>query len=291
MNKTTDFLKMLEEAKKYNINYIGTGNPESEILIIAKEPAFEKENEERMNEFNNNLKYWERDKDKTLWDIPMRDFNFYSPICPFKGQYHKIDNYNNFGTSKTWFNYQKLHNYIFGTSYDRINFHKNIFTTEMNSSPSTKTKDADKSSIKNRKEFIAESEFLQSFPVVILDGVGYYEISEYKNEIEEIFGVSFIENLSKEDKQPVWIHKDGKNSKLVINTYQMSFNVSENRLKLMGKIIKDFLNEINKDIKVEDLDLSAKKRWEKGGKEIYEKYQNDSDFVNTDEYKDYMTWS
>lgn len=292
MKDRTKFFEAIEEAKKLDLKYIGTGNPDAHILIIAKEPSFEKSDAQRMYEFENNIEFWERDKEKSLWDIPVREPNFYSPLCPFKGQLQKLDDGKNHGTSRTWLNYQKLHNYIFNyldENYGRINFHKNFFTTELNSSPSPKNKDADTSSIVDRKKFIANSKFFQSFPVVILDGVGYFEISENRNEIEEMFGVKFIENIGENEKQPIWIHEDEGNKKIVINTYQMSINVSEDRLKRMGETIQLFLRlKISLKGLIEP-SISHEERFLKGGKEIQEKMV-DENFVNSDEYKDYMTW-
>jgi len=292
MKNRTEFFNTIEEAKKLNLKYIGTGNPDAKILIIAKEPSFEKTDAQRMYEFENNIEFWERDKEKSLWDVPYNPAEMISPLCPFKGQLQKLNNGQNNGTSRTWLNYQKLHNYIFDDlddSYGRINFHKNFFTTELNSSPSPKTKDADTSSIVDRKSFIANSKFFQSFPVIILDGVGYFEISESKNEIEELFGVTFDRNISEEEKQPVWIHQNFVTKKLVLNTYQMSINVSENRLKLMGETIQYFLRLIHPFPSQSEIMKRGEESNQKGGKEILEKMKMEG-FENSDEYKDYMTW-
>ena len=287
MEKNVFFTTMLKQAKEKMFTYIGTGNPTAQILIVGKECA----NESDDADYNMNLSLWERDKDKDLWDFPLRDRGNYTPLCPYKGQFNKLDNRNNpcWGTNKTWLNYQKLHNYIFGDSYGRINFHKNIFTTEINDSPSPKTKSADKSSIASRKDFIKNSTYFQSFPVVILAGVEYYKIKKNYNEIEDMFGVEFKEKrcAGNNKKQPYWIHcnNDKTKMKMVINTYQLSSYVTNKLLKEVADLIKEYFGQCCALERI-----SEEKRWICGGKEIHEALQNRKIDIESDDYKDYMTW-
>lgn len=248
MKTRESFLEMLDRAKESDITYIGTGNPDAKILIIGKESSLDEtkpDNKGHMELLKKNIELWDRDKKKSIDQIAAWDNGNFSPMYPYKYQKHKINNGSNLGTSKTWYNYQKIHNHIFGES-DVVNFHENIFTTEVNSTPSPKNKDADTSSIKKRKEFISKSEFFKKFPVVIIDGVGYFEIAENKNEIEEIFDVTFVKNIGDKKNQPIWVHKGNNFPQLVINTYQMSYNVSDERLKRMGDLIKLFFEHSDK---------------------------------------------
>ena len=123
-----------------------------------------------------------------------------------------------------------------------INFHKNSFITEVNSSSSEKTINAKTDSIPFRKEKILSSDFFQSFPIVIISGVGYFENIEGKNEIEEIFRVNFKEmkfaNKEKES-QPYWIHYSSDKSKIVINTHQLSIGISD---ILLEEVAKEIIN-------------------------------------------------
>ena len=122
-----------------------------------------------------------------------------------------------------------------------IDFHEGVFITEVNSSPSLKTQDADTTSIGFRKNILLKSEFFQSFPVVIISGLGYFEISENRNEIEEIFGVKFTHKViaANKDSQAYWIHEGVKSPKLLINTRQLSIGVSDALLEDMAKEIKE----------------------------------------------------
>lgn len=292
MSRRKLFAEMLKDAKEQNCGYIGKGNIEAKILVIGKEIATPENDTETLNEYRDNLKQWERDIDKDVWDIPLRDRSKYSPVCPYKGQYMKRDDgQGNWGTSRTWLLYQKLHNYIFGASYNRINFHKNFFITEQNDNPSPKAKDAKTDGLTERKHFIKNSEYFQSFPIVVLAGLGYYKISETHNDIEDMFGVKFTEKKIVDDneKQCYWTHWNENKTKLVINVRQLSMNVSDN---LIAQIASE-IAEIDCDLTEEEADVneSAKKRWENGGKEIHTKHQEvGEEFENADEYKDYMTW-
>ena len=282
---------MLTKAKSQNFNYIGTGNLQAKILIIGKECAIPETDLSTMSEYKDNLSQWKKDFDKDLWDIPLRNRLSLSPVCPYKGQYMKLDNGKNWGTSRTWLIYQKLHNAIFGTSYERINFHKNFFITELNDNPEPKTKNASTKDIGERKDFIKNSDYFQSFPIVILAGLGYYEISETHNDIESMFDVKFLEKRQAENKdtQTYWIHWNKDKSKLVINTRQLSINISDQLLLEIASLITSLqLNLVEEEC---DTNENAKKRWEMGGREIHTKYQEIGiDFENSDEYKDYMTW-
>jgi len=247
-NKEGLFKKLLDELKsKQKIceeyKYIGTGNPLSNILIIGKESSIiiEKDEIQYNREILNNLNDWSNLKDFNSENIKEREFNNFSPLYPYKGQILKINNGINFGTSKTWFNYQKLINYIFNYSDNQyINFHENTFITEVNSTPSRETINAKTDSIFFRKEKLLSSDFFQSFPIVIISGVGYFNASQENNEIEKIFHVNFTEKkYANKDKQtqPFWIHR-GKD-KIVINTYQLSIGVSNILLKEIAKEIQN----------------------------------------------------
>lgn len=237
---------MLEELNYFktfvndDYKYIGTGNPEAKILIIGKETSICNDVQKKL-EISNNFEDWKR---IILNGKSTEKFNGlnYSPLYPYKGQLLKIDNGNNYGTSRTWFNYQKLYNLIYSKDDNpHIDFHEGVFITEVNSSPSLKTKDAETSSIGFRKKVLLNFEFFQSFPVVIISGVGYFEIKDQKNEIEKVFHVKFKrkERALNKESQAYWIHSGTKTPKLLINTRQLSIGVSEALLEGIANEIKN----------------------------------------------------
>lgn len=235
-NKQLAFNKLLDSLNDNSVieeyKYIGTGNPLSEILIIGKETAFEINSDQYNVEILGNFNFW--DKRHPINDEITSQDKF-NPRFPYRGQILKKDNNNgNNGTSVTWMNYQKLMNYIYDTPLNKnINFHDKSFLTEVNSTPSKKTANANSTSITFRKEKVLNSIFFKSFKVVIISGVGYFDIIKDKNEIEDIFQVKCTEkrNVDGKSTQPFWIHKNRDNTKLVINTYQLSIGISNNLLK------------------------------------------------------------
>ncbi|MUV04598.1 hypothetical protein GN157_12850 [Flavobacterium rakeshii] len=248
------FIKKVFESKKTG-SYIGTGNPNSKILIVGKETATDIENKangnelylrfqnEMLQDFKENANKWSSNIERLInvaaipnWtggkDSPLTS----NPLFPFKSLHAK-----ELREGQTWSKYQKLHDLIFlndvsSVKDKEIDFHNNFFLTEMNSSPAKFTKDADKSGIPDRKKVIEESAFFQNFPVVIL------ACSNYINgkEIEEVFKVKFDKQFGSQ-KQLFWTHYNTDKTKLVIHTRQLSTNVSNNLLIEMANEIRDFL--------------------------------------------------
>ena len=248
MERITLFKEMLVQAEINNF-YIGTGNPNADILIIGKEisidPKIDKGNMQCQTEIANNIMHWKRDVGKNQKDIENYNDSNYSPLYPYKGQKLIIDNDKNGGTSRTWYNYQKLYNLIYPENKkDIITFHENVFITELNDSPSLKTKDANKDSLAKRKLFIKNSDFFKSFSVVIIAGLGYFKISKKANEIEDIFSVTCISKKSSDNNpnQNYWIHHGNCSPKLLINTRQLSMNVTDALLKEIAEEIKKSLH-------------------------------------------------
>jgi hypothetical protein len=237
--------------------YIGTGNPNSKILIVGKETATDIENKanrdelyvmfqkECIQDFNENAIKWNLniknrvDADSLPDWIGGKDSPLSSnPLFPFKSLHTK-----QLKEGQTWRKYQKLHDLVFFgdkslSKEKEFNFHRNFFLTEMNNSPAKYTRDAVKSGIPNRKQFFKKSDFFQSFPVVIL------ACSNYVNgeEIKEIFNVSFDKQCGK-GKQLFWTHYDSDRTKLVIHTRQLSTNVSDDLLVEIAHEISGFFKQ------------------------------------------------
>jgi hypothetical protein len=223
--------------------YIGTGNPNANILIIGKEAAHEPGTTAFNHEIMPNFNYWKSEQVFNQKNVSsIHEKYVYSPLYPYKGQVLKINNCKNFGTSRTWYNYQKIYNLITGNDNNQqINFHEGVFITEVNSTPSKKTYNANTESIEYRKKCFLTSEFIGSFPIVIIGGVRYFEINDTKNEIEDIFNVKFEEQkfAAGNKKQPYWIHWNNDKTKLLINTYQLSMGISDALLKEIVDVIKE----------------------------------------------------
>lgn len=256
MEYLATFEKAVNECKNTGF-YIGTGNPNSKILIIGKETATDIENKanrdelyvrfqgECLQDFNENAIKWSLNIKNQVdanslpdWiggkDSPLSS----NPLFPFKSLHTK-----QLKEGQTWRKYQKLHDLVFFgdkslSKEKEFNFHSNFFLTEMNNSPAKFTRHADKSGIPNRKQFFKQSDFFQSFPVVIL------ACSNYVNgdEIKEIFSVRFDKQFGK-GKQLFWTHYDSDRTKLVIHTRQLSTNVSDDLLMEIAHEISGFFKQ------------------------------------------------
>jgi hypothetical protein len=250
-----DILEKECPVEHSGFKYIGTGNPNSNILIVGKETAIASDSHDQIErEMEKNFKEWKSNVEKDdlgISEIKECDWANPNPLYPYKGQLLKIHNGNNDGTSRTWYNYQKLINMVFNTPENNtIDFHEKVFITETNSTPSHKTKDAEISSIEFRKKVFLRSEFFQSFPVVILAGVGYYEIGENINEVESIFGVKFSEKrlAGGKESQPYWVHYGSDRKKMLINTRQLSINVSDALLQEVAALIWEWAEQEKIDL-------------------------------------------
>ena len=254
MQRTELFQNLLDNLSKKSeedyYKYIGTGNPDADILIIGKEAAIDKEKQKSQfeNEIENNFNAWKEileDPKEVPYDPQNIQYN--SPLYPYRGQVFKIDDGQNRGTSRTWYNYQKLYNNIYPEKInENIDFHEGVFITEVNATPCNKTRDADAETIQFRKDNILSSDFIKDFPVIILAGVGYFDTVKNSpgdlNEIEKTFNVRFQEKrIAKgNESQPYWIHRNEENKKpqLLINTYQLSMAVSDALLAEITELVK-----------------------------------------------------
>lgn len=242
--------------------YLGTGNPNSKILILGKECAINKETNkwqyehEVLNNFinwkhnvDNNISIQNADKDelwKTSKHVPV------NPLYPYRGQFFKRDRNNNYGTSATWYNYQKLLNKILQDlnipvpedKQNKIFFHEYCFLSELNAVTAKYSKDVDsidrEKSIKIRK-FLFREDFYQQFPIVIV-AAGHYP-REFDIDLQKIFSVNWdgdTNNNNNNDKLGRnWynIHHEitGETPKLLIHTNQLSIVATE----LLNKIAEE----------------------------------------------------
>lgn len=233
--------------KAINLNtYLGTGNPNSKILIVGKEVATdveEGENKELENKnleaFNSNGTDWlsnvqenVKQNDIPNWKFENKENN---PLYAFKGvQINK--------GGHTWRKYQKLNDYIFDKNQNKeINFQEEFFITEMSVLPAKTTGKAQKKAdfnekLQERKESFFNSDFIQDFPIVIL-ACGNYIIG---SEITKTFNVHFTEEKGT-DRQKYWIHWNSDKTKLVIHTRQLSANVSDDLLLGIANEVKKLL--------------------------------------------------
>ena len=152
LNEFQDVL--IKFSQKEVKHYIGLGNPNAKILIIGKECAHEEGSTSAQQECSNNYNQWMKLVEKghgfiNEEEIPQWDGSW-ETFCPFapynKPQRFTIERKKGDkiisgagGTSATWYNYQKLINYIreLGkldnpVNISTIDFYKDCFITELN---------------------------------------------------------------------------------------------------------------------------------------------------------------
>lgn len=249
--------------------FLGTGNPNARILILGKEAAIDKEKSASQyeQEYLKNNTDWELNyatnkqfSDIDNWFIQDR-LPVFNTLYPYKGQKNKVERHDkigkiisgNGGTSKTWYNYQKIIDNIYfnDVSGELINFHEHAFCSELNQETGNYSKDIPKikraESIQLRKELFA-TPFFKKFPITIV-AVGHY-VRDFDLDLQNIFEIKYHEKISKElseglNKEYINIHYDNldKPTKLLIHTNQLSM-VSNELVNRLGKICNDFLKRI-----------------------------------------------
>lgn len=261
MNYPKEFVKLVKETNGFlEGELLGVGNPASSILLVGKEPAIQKGLEQqRKLEIENNYEQWKFNLEMNT-DIstvlPMSDINDYNPLYPYKGQKYKvrieevIDGKKKVkqgaeGTSKTWYQYQKLWDCI---RFERddfhsgiIDYHEHCFSTELSSAnekySSRVIYDDKKKSIEKRKGLLCHP-FYQGFPIVIL-AVGHYP-KEHGIDLESIFQTKWDTRTRFVGRFWYNIHHSVTNKpKLLIHTNQLSM-VSNVLIKEIAERCIDF---------------------------------------------------
>lgn len=238
MDREEKFEEFLEECKKRK-EWSGQGNPNADILIIGKEPFHEK---------------LITDSGK-IRELLQRQYNLCKSRNYGKGSRNK---------NQTWSNYQKLIEQIFRPKEFNPNvysFEECAFTTELNTifRPKAVLDAETRNNINKRLRFFKDSEFIKSFPVIILACGNFISNEEEKGFlINTTFGVRYDIKPDLKGK-PRGEHKDDYKSghwfythhgdnggKLVIHTRQLSFLFDKSFIKDMAKEIRDHLIKLGK---------------------------------------------
>jgi hypothetical protein len=206
--KWNDFEVKLNEIKNLHLlsnpYYIGYGNPNSDILFLGKEKAFDITNSPDLflhESINNNIQ----------WECLIENGNTnleFNPLFPQKyfGDDYKIKH------THTWGMYHKLVKGI--TENPNIsselgvlenNFFNHCFTTEVNHIPSKYSSNL--KSIDPRKELLQHA-FYKSFKYVIIGAIGAID----QKQIKEIFGCF--------DPKEMLLNKEGSKKERKIEVFQ-----------------------------------------------------------------------
>ncbi len=217
VSKIKDDLEIIE-------SYLGTGNPNSKIIVFGKELGFDVNRNEQFNlEVINNIKDWNKNiSDNVFYNLDK--FETYNPLLPYNGYQQK--------SGHTWSKYQILSDFIF-PEY-RNHFFENFFVSEIGHKPSKYSKNQGLSTL--RRILLKENSFFQDFQIVILACGNYLRIED----IEDIFSVTHCESESKsKPRNRLEIYRS--NNKLVVNTRQLSMDVSREYLETLAVEVRKFI--------------------------------------------------
>jgi len=235
MEYNENFIEMLNSLDDYET--IGLGNPNSKILFVGKEAGINIDYNEDLEQVKERLK--ELDGSALKWKSNEFDYS-YNPK-----ELKEL--------SDTWQNYQQL----FANIYEEekksqyATFLKKVFTTEMSNLPSKTTDKARrnpffKEELIKRKSIFLKTDFIQSFPVVVLACSDYIVNNDKSREIDNIFGVKYSGDCKEYSKgNSFFIHYNDERTKLVIHTRQLSANVNNDLLLDIGKLIQNHLQDLN----------------------------------------------
>lgn len=266
------FDQLLKAAQVSN-EYVGCGNPNASILIIASEPAIAPDEERYEWEMAKNNEKWltEGVAETIVHDGVIDDISKFSPRFPYKGQKYSVrsevkkDEVTHIrsvaGTSRTWYNYQKLLDLVRGVNRSKaelLDFHDWCFTSELNTCCAKKSSEVDeegrRSSIAKRagkSNRFFSSDFFQGFPIVIVASRNY--VHRYR----DVFSVGELFGFPADSKRVMSVptRKGGRNWHLDIYTRQgdspklliccthFANRMSEEYMKAIASMIRDFCAE------------------------------------------------
>ena len=263
------FKQLLTATKEY----VGCGNPNASILIIASEPAIAPDEERYEWEMAKNNEKWltEGVAETIVHDGVIDDISKFSPRFPYKGQKYSVssevkkDKVTHIrsvaGTSRTWYNYQKLLDLVRGVNRSKaelLDFHDWCFTSELNTCCAKKSSEVDeegrRSSIAKRagkSNSFFSSDFFQGFPIVIVAS------RNYVHRYSDVFSVGELFGFPADSKRGMSVptRKGGRNWHLDIYTRQgdspklliccthFANRMSEEYMKAIASTIREFCAE------------------------------------------------
>jgi hypothetical protein len=188
----------IEELKGYaNPYYIGFGNPNSKILVIGKEKAFNPSNISLLiKESINNYSQWNQIITNKLFNFSgIKTLNLlgFNPLLPTLFHERLIKR------NHTWCITNFLTRNLYATSPIRTNndprsvesLFENCFLTELNHIPSTYHEG---SGLCEERKQILHNEFFKTFPIVIFSAKSY--LKSNFSIVEDLFNVQYYESVS-----------------------------------------------------------------------------------------------
>lgn len=243
-------LKKYFEGKKElerfgNPFYIWFGNPNSDILVIWKEKAFNPDDDQSLliKESINNYSQWKTIVDHNLsklTDDEINDMIGFSPQLPTV--YHNEWK----GRNHTWWMINRLTNVDGIVIEDDVSpMFRKCFLTELNHIPSKYSKWSWGKLIQVRKDFLSHS-FYKTFPIVIIWAKTYLK-KETKDILSDIFEIDnsfeeiYLWEIGKTRKRGFYIEKFKSKKQTIYVCNQLSGSTWWS-----DDILRTFRDELNK---------------------------------------------
>lgn len=258
---STHFKEFLDLAEQYGQSYIGHGNPNANILVVANEPGTVDENFIK-NDLNRNLSLWKTNlsTNQSIDVLPemfndnhVLDWSKFNPLWPYKKQKFTTSDArpSNRHTSRSWLQYQKLIDMVFDKNHkcfrgktDSIDFFKRAFITDFSAVYGLRSSDisrtAREESITNRLPLFS-SDFISHFPVIIVASGHYIRDFKQLNDLRRVFpGFNSVE-LIKDDLGWRNIHYNEERNRILIHTLHFASAIKDDYLSAIAKNCSDIL--------------------------------------------------
>jgi len=268
------FKNHLDIAEQCGQTYVGHGNPNAKILIVANEPGTVNEDIIKYD-LNINLSSWRENiysnqdlagLEEAFNEQNKIDWNKFNPLWPYKGQCFcqikraknsdndvLIVNENKRPTSRTWLQYQKLVDMIYNNGKkdyrrpeDPIDFFERAFITDFSSVYGLRSKDISPEdryeSIKNRLPLFS-SDFINCFSVIIVASGHYIRDIKLLNDLRKVFpGFCAVERVN-DDLGWRNIHHSEDGKRILIHTKHFTSAIKDSYLSQIALLCLDVLKK------------------------------------------------
>lgn len=265
-----DYLSLAEECGQ---TYVGHGNPNASILIVANEPGVVNDDFIKYD-LEKNLEKWKADLSVRSMDNVdvMFDGNHnlvwekFNPLWPYKGQCltqirTTIDsegktiilNKDKHPTSRSWIQYQKLVDMIYSEHHecnrqkdDSLDFFERAFITDFSAVYGKSSKEIDP---EKRCESIIQrlplfgSSFISRFPVIIVASGHYIRDIEPLHDLRKVFhGFNKVEMV---DDAFGWrnIHYSEDGKRVLIHSMHFASAISDDYLRAIAKVSSPYIKK------------------------------------------------
>ena len=275
MDYSDAFKDYLDLAEQCGQSYVGHGNPNANILIVANEPGtVDKFIIE--NDLNRNLTLWRNNVDihQSIDSLPEMffedhclDWEKFNPLWPFKGQKFsqiktrnvskdkvEIVNTKSHPTSRSWLQYQKLVDMIYDINQEcnrgkdePIDFFKQAFITDFSAVYGLKSSDisivAREKSITDRLPLFS-SDFIRHFPIIIVASGHYVRDFKRLNDLTKVF--SDFCHVDKVKDELGWrnIHYNKDHNRILVHAKHFASAIKDSYLSQIAKLCSEVLKKI-----------------------------------------------